>query len=229
MKNKLISLIILLFVILFAGCEFDNYDPPTSTITGNVVYNGGNVNVRSGGTELELWQYGYALRQKIPVYIAQDGTFSAKVFDGDYKLVRLNGGPWQNQSDSIDVSINGTATIDVPVIPYFTISNASISYNNITGVVTATCNVTKVGTLNIDNLTLYVGVTNIIDPTNSSQNFALNAAALSDLTTAKTLTVTLNETNKARSNIFVRIGVKAAGIGERLYTPVEKVILQTTK
>jgi hypothetical protein len=224
--KKITSYTLLLLIILINGCEFDNYDPPTSTIKGNVTHNGSNVNVRSGGTELELWQYGYALRQKIQVYIAQDGTFSARVFDGNYKLVRLNGGPWQNQSDSISVTVKGSAAVEVPVVPYFTISNANFAYNKTTGVLSATCNVAKVGTLNIDNLTLYAGVTSIVDPTNSSQNNVLNAAALSDLTTTKAMSITLNESNKARSYMYARIGVKAAGIGERLYTPVQKISLQ---
>ncbi len=226
MKNKLISLIILLFVIILEGCEFDNYDPPTSTISGKVTYNGNAVNVRSGGTELELWQYGFQTRQKIQVYIAQDGSFSARVFDGDYKLVRLKGGPWENQTDSISVSVKGSATVDVPVTPYFTLSGENFTYDKSTGILTATCNVAKVGTLGIDNLTLYVGVTSIIDPTNSSQNFALAAGSLTDLSTSKTLTVTLNAANKARSYIYARIGVKALGIQERLYTPVKKISLQ---
>ena len=226
MKNRLISLIVLLFVIILAGCEFDNFDPPTSTISGKVVYNGNAVNVRSGGTELELWQYGFQTRQKIPVYIAQDGTFSAMVFDGNYKLVRLKGGPWENQTDSINVTVKGSATVDVPVTPYFTLSGENFTYDKSTGILTATCNVVKVGTLGIDNLTLYVGVTNIVDPTNSSQNSVLASDALTDLSTSKTLTVTLNPANKARSFIYARIGVKALGIQERLYTPVKKSALQ---
>jgi len=226
MKNQLISLISFLIVFILAGCEFDNYDPPKSTITGEVTYNGNAVNVRSGGTELELWQYGFQTRQKIPVYIAQDGTFAARVFDGDYKLVRLKGGPWENQTDSISVTIKGSATVEVPVIPYFTLSGENFTYDKSSGVITATCNVAKVGTLGIDNLTLYVGVTSIVDPTNSSQNSALAAGALTDLSTSKNLTVTLNAANKARSYVYARIGVKALGIQEQLYTPVKKINLQ---
>ena len=196
MRNKFISSIILLIVLILAGWEFDNYDPPESTISGKVTYNGNAVNVRSGGTELELWQYGFQTRQKIPVFIAQDGTFSALVFDGNYKLVRLKGGPWENQTDSINVTVKGSATVDVPVTPYFTLSGESFTYDKNTGILTATCNVVKVGSLEIDNLSLYIGVTNIVDPTNSSQNSVLASGALTDLSTSKTLTVTLNTANK---------------------------------
>ena len=63
------------FVLILVGCEYDNYDPPRSFLTGTVTYNGNPVGVRSGATQLELWQHGYQLFEKIPVYIAQDGTF----------------------------------------------------------------------------------------------------------------------------------------------------------
>ena len=225
MKNKLISIIILLFVIFFVGCEFDNYDPPKSFLKGFVTYNNNPVNVRSNGTQLELWQYGFPLRQKITVHIDQDGKFSARVFDGNYKLVRLAGGPWENQSDSIDVTVSGTTTIDIPVTPYFTISDENFSYNSSTGVITATCNVAKVGSRNIDNLTFYIGTTTIVDANNSAQSNALSSGALTDLTTPKTMTITLNDANKSRQYIFVRIGVKTAGIGERLYTSVQTIQL----
>ena len=225
MKNTLLSIIILLFIFFFTGCEFDNYDPPKSFLNGVVTYNNNPVNVRSNGTQLELWQYGYPLRQKISVYIDQDGKFSARLFDGNYKIVRLAGGPWENQNDSIDVKVSGTTTIDVPVTPYFTISNESFSYNSGTGVITATCNVTKVGSRAIDNLTFYVGTTTIVDANNSVQSNAISSGGLTDLTAPKTMTITLNATNKSRKYIFVRIGVKTAGIGERLYTPVQNILL----
>ena len=226
MKRKFISLILLSFIILISGCELDNYDPPKSFLSGSVTYNGSNVGVRSGGTQLELWQYGYDLRSKIPVYIDQDGNFSARLFDGDYKLVRLAGAPWQNQTDSINVTVKGNTTVNVPVIPYYTIVNENFTYNKSTGELTSTCNVTKVGTLNISSLTLYVGVTSIVDANNNSQTNVLNAAALDDLSTPKTNTVTLNATNKSKQYIYARLGVQTAGVGERLYTPVKKISLQ---
>jgi len=225
MKSKLILLIILSFVILSAGCEFDNYNPPKSLLKGSVTHNGNNVGVRSGGTQLELWQYGYALRSKIPIYIDQDGNFSARLFDGDYKLVRLAGAPWQNQTDSISLTVRGNTSVDVPVIPYYAIANENFTYNKSTEELTSTCNVTKVGTLNVSSLTLYVGITSIVDANNNSQTNVLNAAALGDLSTPKSNTVALNATNKARQYVYARLGVQTSGVGERLYTSVQKIQL----
>jgi len=226
MKSKILSIAVLASLVILAGCEFDNYDEPQSTLTGNVTYNGANVGGRSGATQLELWQYGFALRRKIPVQIAQDGTFRAVVFDGDYKLVRLAGAPWTNQTDTISVTVTGSTTIDVPVTPYFTITGDTYSYTKGTTTVTGTGLVTKVGTANITSATLYVGITNIVDANNNSQNTTISGAALADLSTPKAITVVLNAANAARGYVYVRLGVLSAGSAERFYSPVQKLSLQ---
>src|SRR5438105_1762586 len=124
MKIKILSSLIIAFVIIFTGCKKDNYSPPGSTITGRVIYQSQPLGVRSNGVQLELWQHGFQLFSKIPVYLAEDGTFSASVFDGNYKLTLLKGnGPWADKTDSIDVTVKGAATVDVPVDPYFIIKN----------------------------------------------------------------------------------------------------------
>ena len=223
MKSKIISLAIIASVIIFAGCEKDNYDPPTSFLTGTVVYNGNPVGVRSNATQLELWQHGYALFEKIPVYIAQDGTFSARLFDGNYKLVRLAGAPWEEQFDSLDVTVSGNTTIDVPVTPYFVITNESFTNN--AGVITSSCTVTKTGTENIQSLTLYVGITSIVDAINNAANNTISASGLTDLSTPKNHTITLSAALAARDYIYVRIGVQTSVVGERYYSPIQKISL----
>src|SRR5687768_1881292 len=129
MKYKL-SFIIGILVVFSAACKKDNFDPPMSWITGTVVYQNQPVGVRSNGVQLELWQPGFANFSKIPVHVAQDGTFSANVFDGDYKLTFLrNNGPWVDRTDTINVSVRGSATVDVPVTPYFLVGSETFTYN----------------------------------------------------------------------------------------------------
>src|SRR5690349_15530892 len=115
MKNNLLLLLIVVSVL--GGCKKDNKEPPKSVLTGTVLVEGTKqaVGVASNRVQLELWQNGYALFQKIPVYIDQDGTFSATLFDGQYKLVRLSGAPWTNNTDTITVNLKGSSTVDVPV------------------------------------------------------------------------------------------------------------------
>jgi len=111
--------------------------------------------------------------------LPQDGTYSARLFDGDYKLVRLSGAPWANQTDSISVHVSGNTTQDVTVTPYYTITGENFAYTKNDSTMTATCMVTKVGTAAITSLTLYVGITDIVDANNASQTTTLNAAAFS--------------------------------------------------
>jgi hypothetical protein len=231
MKNRLILLTVITFAIIIAGCKYDNYDPPTSFLTGHVVYNNTPVGVRSNGTQLELWQYhwdtkGIVARAKIAVYIGQDGSYSARLFDGDYKIVRLTGAPWSNpNTDTLSVTVKGNTTFDVPVTPYFTISGESYVYNKADSSITSTCKITQVGTLAITNLTLFAGVTDIVDNTNTTQSNVLTTG-LTDLTTTKTNKITLTTANKNRSYIFVRLGIQISGISERYFTSVQELSLK---
>ncbi|MDP3002926.1 MAG: DUF3823 domain-containing protein [Bacteroidales bacterium] len=216
-----------------AGCEYDNYDPPTSLLSGHVVYNNTPVGVRSNATQLELWQYtwdtkGKIARAKISVYIAQDGSYSARLFDGDYKIVRLTGAPWSNpNTDTLNVTVSGNTTYDVPVTPFYTITGET--FTNSGGVITSTCMVNKVGTVAISSLTLYIGVTNIVDANNNAQTNVISSSGLTDLSTLKTNTVTLTNVSPtllaSRKYVYVRLGVQISGVGERFYTPVQKITL----
>ena len=70
-----------------------------ATLTGKAIYDGEAVGVRSGSSEFALFQDGYALKGSIPVYIAQDGSYSVSLFNGDYKLVRMGNAPWERPSN----------------------------------------------------------------------------------------------------------------------------------
>ena len=103
--KKLIILFAAVFSIVFTSCEIDNFSAPESMLSGTVTYNGEAVGVRTNGTQLELWQDGYALDEKIAVHIAQDGTYSARLFNGEYKMVRLSGAPWAESTDTIVINV----------------------------------------------------------------------------------------------------------------------------
>lgn len=114
-------------ILLLASCEYDNYDMPNAILSGRVVYEGTPVGVRATATRLELWQDGYANRTKIDVNIAHDGTYSAALFNGRYKIVRVAGAPWEAQSsDTIVVDVKGNTTKDVEINPFIAISNENI-------------------------------------------------------------------------------------------------------
>lgn len=210
---------------MLVSCEEDNYDPPKSMLTGQVVYQGDPVGVRSNGVQLELWQPGFELYQKIPVYVAYDGSFSAALFDGDYKLVRLRGnGPWVDNTDSINVQVRGNTVVDVPVEPYYIINNETFQANG--NAVAASFTIGQVNTSQeLDRVTLYIGTTTIVDVNNSSLNVSLNKDALTDLSAPINLTLELPPNLSGKDYVFARIGVKTAGVEEMLYSPVKKVEL----
>ncbi|MBO0948688.1 DUF3823 domain-containing protein [Fibrella forsythiae] len=223
MKAILFSL--LAGTVLLASCAKDNYEPPKSTLTGRVIYDNQPVGVRTNGVQLELWQKGYQLFTKIPVIVSQEGTFSAALFDGDYKLVRLRGnGPWVDNTDTINVSVRGAATIDVPVQPFFVIRNPSIqrSGTSLTGSLTVGQVVTGRA---IERVTMYVGTTQFVDVTNNVGSANVATAALADLSKPLPLSLTLPAAVSSRPYFYARIGVKTVGVAELIYSPVQKITL----
>lgn len=246
MKNKfLIASIGLMCMCTFWGCTKDNFARPESTITGRVVYKGQPIGVRSGGVTLELWQPGYDLFTKVVVNVAQDGSFAAKMFDGKYLLTRLRGnGPWIDQTDSIQIDLRGNVTVDVPVTPYFTVSDDVFTFNKADSTISGTFNIAQVTAGKaIENVTFHVSTTDIVDATNqiafASISVAPPANALTapvtlkldirprmyNLSTQATAKLLLNDIME-KKYAFVRFGVKPVGVAERVYTMVKEIKLQ---
>lgn len=223
MKAILFSL--LAGTILLAGCAKDNFDPPSSTLTGRVVYQDQPIGVRTNGVQLELWQRGYQLFTKIPVFLAQDGSFSASLFDGDYKLVRLRGnGPWVDNTDTIDVQVRGASKIDVPVQPYYVIRNEKMQKSG--SAVTASCLVSQaIAGKAVESVTLYLGATQFVDINNNAGRVDKSGADVADLTKELSFSLNIPATVLSKGYAYGRIGVKTVGVAEMLYTPVQKITL----
>lgn len=245
MKHKLLPLIVALAVL--GGCKKDNREPPKSTLDGMVVVTGTKtpVGVQSNGTQLELWQDGYALKQKIPIYIDQTGLFSAKLFDGKYKLVRLGGAPWQNNSDTINIDLKGHAVVEVPVVPYFTVGGESITYSSADTSITATFSVSRMdASKTADRVSLHLGLTQITDANNQIPLPAASidkAPAGSYLTAPTTLKIQLNPDRYpgtgntelrrqlgmifTKKYTFARVAVRTTGVTQRFYSQVKEIKL----
>ena len=226
MKRSFSILASLALAASLAACEFgvfDNYDEPNALLTGRVVYQGSPVGVRSNGVQLELWQPGYDLNQKIPIYVDQDGSFSAMVFDGEYKLNLLAGnGPWVDIRDTLQVQVQGQTQVDVPVVPYYTIENPSISHA--AGVVTTSFEVGSVDTSReLEYVGLYVSTTHFVDRSNMAVRTERDRADLTSLDDPVSLSVELTDDLQERADIYVRVGLKTEGVDELLFTPVQKI------
>jgi len=212
--------------ILLAGCKKDNLKAPASTITGTIVFNKQALGLRSNGVQLELWQHGFQLFSKIPVYIQQDGTFSATVFDGNYKLTLLKGnGPWADKADSIDVNVNGSAQVELSVDPYFIIGSESFQKSGTN--ITSSFNLQRVNTSKaLELVRIYIGPTNITDQNNNSGTAQKAASVITDLSQPVTLSIPIPASLAAKDYVFVRVGVKAVGVAELLYSKPQQIMLK---
>lgn len=225
MKKKFLLAITTASLLLVAGCKKDNYKEPSSFITGKLVYQGQPLGVRSNGVQLELWQKGYQFFTKVAVFPAQDGSYSIDVFDGDYQLTVLKGtGPWADKLDTIPVHLQGTASVDVPLDPYFIIKNESFVRSGTT--ITGTFTIQKVNTTKtLELVKIFIGQTLITDNNLNNAN-AQKLAAVIDITQPITLSVTVPASLATKDYAFMRIGVKTTGVTEYLYTQSQKIALK---
>src|SRR5690606_13063383 len=228
MSRQILYRLLLFSVVLFGGCELDNYDPPASPLTGRLVFDGQPVEILQGINVLQLFQPGYENKNPIPVRVMQDGSFSSMLFDGSYQLVRIAGnGPWDHRPDTIMVDVRGATTVDVPVTPYFSVSDAEFSVAN--GVLTASCRVTNnVAGRQLESVVLLVGKRTLVDhiyrltPADPGSN---KPGAQVDLADRVVLTQSLEgDPFASEPHLFARIGVKAVGHPEYVYSPVWKVV-----
>ncbi|MCS2821140.1 DUF3823 domain-containing protein [Bacteroides ovatus] len=225
MKNRL-SLIIVCCLLMLSGCSYDNYDEPTSVLSGRVVYNGQALPVKTDGTGFILWQDGYANKSGITLNIAYDGTFSATLFDGEYKLTRRAGGPRVDQpADTVYITVRGNTVVDVPVTPYFTIRDASFQYYD--GKVKATFKVDKVvESANVSRLTLCLGKSILTDYNKKEANKTLSNPVIS-FGEEMTLEADLGSL-AGEEYVFARVGVRAAqsSNSEFVYSLPVKVMIR---
>lgn len=225
MRTTLI-LVAITIGLLSAGCKkYDNYNPPNAILSGKVVYNGKNLGVRTNGTQLELWQDGFQLRTKIPVYIAHDGSFSASLFDGKYKLVRLPGSPWMTQAnDTLFIEVKGNTTQNIEVMPFFVINNES--FKKAASNVEVKFTVEKpVNNANLKDVQLYFGKNILVDQNNNSAKSSIPLSSVT-LGAEVTGTIPIPAALQSEEYLFLRIGVLSDQSNEYIYTQVQKLQLK---
>lgn len=221
MMRKYLNIALLSASVAISSCGLDNYVAPESKVVGRIVYNGQPVGVRGTGeaVQLQLFQDGYQLRNPIPVFVSQDGTFEAKLFDGEYKLVtRDNNGPWVNRRDTTVINVKGTANVDIEVTPLFTLSDVQLSLSGSN--VNASFRVDQVTTgWNIDYAMILVSRTSFVDDVASIARLDIR-----NLAPGASRTESLSLPASAGSGpLFARVGVRAAGKDQAIYSQVVKL------
>ena len=211
---KIISNIfsVILLLVLFSGCGKDNFDAPESKLVGRVTYQ---------GQALNLYQDGYEKNEPISVFVGQDGTFSALLFDGEYRLTTRDGnGPWVNNHESVTVNLKGHTEVNLEVTPYFMISNEQLS---VTGsAMNASFMINRiVPDAKISRVMLLLSKTQFADDVNNlyrqdfsdvvpgSVNLSADISGNTEIVKAKAL--------------YARVGVLANGADQAIYSPVVRL------
>lgn len=218
---------------LFVSCEKDNYAEPKTMLTGNIVYKGEPIGVEYDQVRLQLWQPGFGKLAPIDAPIAQDGSYSARLFNGDYKLVfTRNDGPWKTiikdaaAKDTIFVNLNGDQKVDIEVMPYYMIRNAKFSKEP--KKVSSTFEVEKIVTgaaaKDIERVTLLISRTQFVSRAN---NIGITNKEGADVKgkTNFSLSVDVPTITPAQDFVFARVGVKIKDVEDMVFSKVEKIQL----
>ena len=217
MKKIIPFFIMICCLLAVSSCSYDNFEEPKATLTGRAIYDGEAVGVRSGSSE-------FALHGSIPVYVAQDGSYSVSLFNRDYKLVRMGNAPWERPSnDTIYITVKGNTVQDIPVTPYFSVRNVSFARNG--NKVTARFTINKVvADANLENVGIYLGTGILTDEKQKEAELKLgNTVSLNQENTAEIEIPSglLNE-----SYLYARVGVKSDKSSEYCYSQSIKVALK---
>lgn len=228
-------LILFILSIGLASCKYDNYDAPNATLQGKIVYNGEPINVAVNEVNFELWEPGWQLKNPISVTVAQDGSYSASLFNATYKLAfRPNQGPFRmvhnsaTDSDTILVDVSGSTVLDIEVEPYYMIRNPQFTLND--NVVNATASLEQIITgedaRNIEQVSLFLNKTQFVDQ-RGDYNLARTDVAGADIEDLSDISLSTNVPDLVRSQSFIyaRIGVKIEGVEDMLYSRVQRLEL----
>jgi hypothetical protein len=230
MKIKFSGVILVAVGTILFSCKKDNYKEPSSTLSGRIVYKGEAINVENYQVPYQLYQFGFGKVGSIDGSFTQDGTYSAVLFNGNYKLIVPNGqGPfkWKQLAsgapDSVAVTINGNQTLDLEVTPYYMIRTPAVTGG--AGKVSATFKAEKIITdasaKNIERVTLYINKTQFVSGANNIGTANLSGAAIAD---PNNISLSVSVPNiSPQAYVYARIGLKIEGVEDLIFSPVQKI------
>lgn len=230
---KTLSFVSLAVLLLCLGAcsKKDNYTPPQLQLTGALLYNTDSIYLEYDRVPYQIYQYGFGKLGPIVQQFTQSGTIDALLFEGEYKFVVPTGqGPflWPQTGtgapDSLDITMSGSQQLDIQVMPYYMIRNASIAVSGSN--ITATCSIEKIITdanaKDIESVTLYINRTQFVSGPNNIGNSGING---SDITDPGSISLSVAVPSLSQDYVFARIGLKIAGVEDMLFSPLVKLQL----
>lgn len=236
MKMKVQHILWLLPLVYFTACSlnnYDNYDKPESTLEGILHYEGDPIRVSSDNVTFELWETGFGSMTPIEVTVDQDGSYSAVLFDGDYKLIIPSGqGPFRSQtvsetnSDTLLVQLQGSQNLDIEVIPYYMIRDFqfSVTGNTVSANVDLEQIITDENAQDVEYVEHYISKTNFVDVRTSISNSSISGADISDINDIS-LSTEVPDMTPSQDYVFTRVGVKINNVEDMIFSDIEKIEL----
>lgn len=217
--------------MIILSCKKDNYEAPASQLSGKLVYKGETFGVEKDQVPYQLYQFGFGRVGPIGETFTQDGTYSALLFDGQYKMIVPNGqGPflWKKTAagnpDTVVINMSGNQTMDLEVTPYYMIRTPQITASG--GKVNATFKLEKIITdanaRDIENVALYINRTQFVS-NGGNYNIANTTTATIPDPNNISLSVTVPTLTPTQNYVYARIGVKIVNVEDRIYSPLVKV------
>ncbi len=224
---------LLAMVMLIAACDKDNYLEPKSTLSGQVMYKGEPIGVEDNQVRLQLWQPGFGKLAAIDAPVAQDGSYSAMLSDGNYKLVFPKGrGPFRTvvkdaaAKDTLYVNLSGNQKLDVEVLPYYMIRTPQFSggENRVSVSLKLEKIITDADAKNVERVSLYVNRTEFVS---RAANVAVTDVAGADIKDLNAISLAANVPvlSPAQKYVFARVGVKIKDVEDMVFTTVQKINL----
>lgn len=228
MKKLKFIFTLLVATAIFASCDWDNYDEPESFLKGTIVYNGEPINVSYNDVNFQLWEPGWELSYPLDVLIDQDGTYSALLFNGNYKLVFPDGqGPFRTTgADTLDITVNGDKNLDIEVEPYYMIRNAQFSATgaNVTATFQAEKIITDADARDIERVNLYVNKSQFVDFRTNIASTEIGGGDIADANSIS-MSVAVPEITPTQNYVYARVGLKVAGREDMIFSPVQRIDL----
>ncbi|MCE7069578.1 MULTISPECIES: DUF3823 domain-containing protein [unclassified Dyadobacter] len=228
-RSQFIPFLALLFLI--SACAKDNFTEPKSTLSGRIVYNGEPIAVEYNQVRLQLWQPGFGKLAAIDTQVDQNGSFSALLFNGKYKLVVPKGrGPFKTlekdaaAKDTLFVTLEGNQQLDLEVMPYYMIRTPQFA--GAENKVTATLKLEKIingaDAKAIEQVSLFINKTEFVS---RSTNVGVTDIAGADVKNLNAITIAteIPALVPTQKYVFARVGVKIKDVEDMIFSPVQKV------
>jgi hypothetical protein len=221
---------LIIFLIATNACsKKDNYSPPQSQLTGALMYKGDSIYLEYNRVPYQLYQFGFGKIGPVEQTFTQSGVLSSLLFDGNYKFLVPNGqGPflWPKTAaggpDSLDITLNGSQTLNIEVTPYYMVRNTQISASG--GNIVATCKaekiITDVNAKDIESVTLYISKSQFVSGANNIANASKSGA---DITDPNNISLSVAVPSLSQSYVYARVGIKLAGVEDMIFSPLVQV------